>query len=85
MTPASDLITAEIVTALHKIAPEADAARIDRTAPLAEQLDLDSIDVQNLLAALSKRFAVDFPEPDVPNIRSFDDLAAYLAAHGARA
>jgi acyl carrier protein len=81
----SDLIATEIVTALHRIAPEADAAGIDRTAPLAEQLDLDSIDVQNLLAALSKRFAVEFPEVDVPNIRSFDDLAAYLAAHGAHA
>ena len=70
-----------ILTALRKIAPEIDPDHVDRAAPLAEQLDLDSMDYQSLLASLSTRYAVDIPEADVPGLRSVDDLAAYLSAH----
>ena len=70
----------EVLAALCKIAPDVDPARVDRTRPLPDQLDLDSMDYQNLLAALSTRYTVDIKEVDVPKLRSIDDLVAYIAA-----
>jgi acyl carrier protein len=79
----TDLAT-EILDTLHAIAPDVDPDTVDRARPLADQLDLDSMDYQNLLAALSTRYAIAIPEPDVPTLRSVEDLARYVQAHTRR-
>ena len=71
----------QILAMLHGIAPDVDPAQVDRAQPLADQLDIDSMDYQNLLAAVSTRFAIPIPETDVPHLRSIDDLASYVEAH----
>ena len=71
----------EVLATLCKIAPDVDPRTVDRAKPLPDQLDLDSMDYQNLLAALSTRYAIDINETDVPKLRSIDDLVTYIAAH----
>jgi acyl carrier protein len=71
----------EILALLHHIAPDVDPATVDRARPLPDQLDLDSMDYQNLLAAISTRFAVPIPEADVRALRSIADLASYVETH----
>jgi acyl carrier protein len=78
MTPLAD----QILATLHQIAPDVDPATVDRARPLADQLDLDSMDYQNLLVALSTRYAMPIPETDVPGLRSIEDLVHYVQAHG---
>jgi acyl carrier protein len=73
----------EVLATLCKIAPDVDPATVDRAKPLPDQLDLDSMDYQNLLAALSTRYTVDIKAPDVPKLRSIEDLVAYIEAHRA--
>jgi acyl carrier protein len=73
----------QILATLHRIAPDVDPAAVDRARPLVEQLDLDSIDYQNFLAALAVEHAVDIPERDVAGLRSIEDLVSYLARNGA--
>jgi acyl carrier protein len=75
----------EVMTTLRTIAPEIDPAAVDRARPLTEQLDLDSMDYQNLLAALSDQFAIEIAAADVPKLRSIDDLARYVETHRTRA
>lgn len=70
----------EVLAILCKIAPDVDPTGVDRAKPLPDQLDLDSMDYQNLLAALSTRYAVDIKEADVPKLRSIDDLVGYIEA-----
>jgi acyl carrier protein len=77
-------IADEILATLHTIAPDVEPATVDRARPLADQLDLDSIDYQNLLVALSTRYAMTIPEVVVPTLRSIDDLTHYVVAHAAR-
>ncbi len=77
MTPIAD----QILATLHKIAPDVDPAAVDRARPLVDQLDLDSMDYQNFLGALSTQYAMPIPETDVATLRSIDDLAQYVAAH----
>ena len=77
---------ADIVLAtLHRIAPDVDPATVDREQPLVDQLDLDSMDYQNLLAALSVELAVPIAEDDVAELRSIDDLVSYFSTHELRA
>ena len=71
----------QILAMLHAIAPDVDPPAVDRTRPLVDQLDLDSMDYQNLLVAISTRYAMPIPETDVPSLRSVDDLAGYVRAH----
>lgn len=74
----------QILATLHRIAPDVDPAAVDRARPLVEQLDLDSIDYQNFLAALSTEHAIAIPEVDVAGLRSIDDLVHYVEAHAHR-
>lgn len=71
----------QILAALHKIAPDVDPSGVDRAQPLVDQLDLDSMDYLNLLAAISTEHAVPIAEVDVPTLRSIDDLVRYVETH----
>jgi acyl carrier protein len=77
MTPLAD----QILATLHRIAPDVDPATVDPARPLVEQLDLDSIDYQNFLAALGTEHAIEIPEVDVAGLRTIDDLVRYVATH----
>lgn len=67
-----------VAFALRGIAPEADIDRINPTASLREQLDLDSFDFLKLLIALQESVQVDIPEADYGRVDSLEQLVAYL-------
>lgn len=73
----------EILAILHRIAPDVDVAAVQRARPLVDQLDLDSMDYQNLLAAISTEQHVVIREADLPQLRSIDDLVRYVETHHA--
>ncbi len=73
-------LRATVVTLLQKVAPELEPATLDGAAPLREQVDLDSMDFLNFLAAIEQRLGVSIPESDYEQLRSLDDLVRYLAA-----
>lgn len=73
----------DVVTTLRTIAPEIEPGSVDRARPLTEQLDLDSMDYQNFLAALSDQFVIQIAAADVSKLRSIDDLVRYIEAHRA--
>ena len=68
---------------LVRVAPDLDAATIGGGDHIQQDLDLDSMDVLNLVAALHARLGVDIPEADYPKIATPDAAAAYLAARAA--
>lgn len=74
----------QVLATLHRIAPDVDPETVDRARPLVDQLDLDSMDYQNLLAALSTEHAVPIPEADVKGLRSIDDLVTYIETRANR-
>jgi len=74
-------IADEILTMIHTIAPDVEPSSVDRVQPLTDQLDLDSMDYQNLLAAMATRYAIAIPEQDVPTLRSIADLEHYVQSH----
>lgn len=68
----------ELLAILHHIAPDVDPASVDRTRPLVDQLDLDSMDYQSFLAAVASRYTIEIHERDVLRLRTIDDVAAYV-------
>jgi acyl carrier protein len=63
---------------LAGIAPEADLAALGGKAELREELDLDSMDFLNLVAAVSERTKIAIPEADYPKLATLDGAVAYL-------
>ena len=46
--------------------------------PFREQLELDSMDFLDIVMELRKRYRVQVPEEDYPQLRSMDSTVAYL-------
>jgi acetyltransferase len=68
---------------LRRIAPQISPADLNPTAPLRDQVDLDSMDWLNFLVALREMLGVDIPEADYTKLVTLDDLLAYLEQHRA--
>jgi acyl carrier protein len=69
-------ISTAVAEELHRIAPDISIDDIDRTQDMRDECDIDSMAFLNLVTALGKRFKLEMPEADYPQIRSFDDLVA---------
>ena len=69
-----------VLTSLGEVAPEADPAGLDSTAPISDQLEIDSMDFLDFVVALSERTGVEVPERDYAALSTVDACVAYLAA-----
>ena len=67
-----------VVDALLDIAPDLEGAELPPEADLRTDLDLDSMDLVNLTAALSERLGADIPERDYSRMDTIGACAAYL-------
>ncbi len=68
-----------IIDVLSGIAPEADFATLRAKAQLRDELDLDSMDFLNFIAALHERTKRNIPEADYPKLATLDDAIVYLS------
>lgn len=73
-----DEATALIAAALRRVAPEAELDHVDPDDVLAEELDLDSMDVLGLLEGLSERAGIELSDQDAPATASLRDLVDRL-------
>lgn len=69
-----------ILTLLGNIAPEIDPAQIEPDVSFRDQLDIDSIDFQNLMIGINKRTNIEVPERDYPRLVTVNGAVAYLRA-----
>jgi len=69
-----------VLETLRRIAPEISPDELKPTAPLRDQIDLDSMDWLNFLVALHDKVGVDIPEADYTKLVTLDDILAYLKA-----
>lgn len=73
----SDL-RAMIVEEIGNLAPEADAGSLGDDEDLREALDLDSMDIFNLVVAVSQRLKIDIPDADAGRLVTLGGGADYL-------
>ena len=68
-----------IVEEIGNIAPETDAGAVADDADLREALDLDSMDIFNLVVAVSRRLGVDIPDAEAGRLVTLGGGVDYLA------
>lgn len=78
-----DEIRENVGSAIEAVAPGTDLQRIEPNRPLREQVDLDSLDWLNFIAALSERLKVPIPPSEYGQLETLNSAVDYLL--GARA
>ena len=78
MTPAE--IREEIVDILEDIAPDEELGDLKDDVSFRDQLELDSMDFLDIVMELRKRYRVQIPEEDYPELASMESTCKYLRA-----
>lgn len=76
MTPAD--IREVILDILQDIAPDEDLTGLKDDTPFRDQLELDSMDFLDIVMELRKRYRIQIPEEDYPQLASMDSTVDYL-------
>lgn len=63
-----------------RLAPEADFTGVTDESDLRDALDLDSMDIFNLVIALSKRLEMDIPDADARRLVTLGGGADYVVS-----
>ncbi len=73
-----DAISDVIIEIIKDIDEEADTASLAADQPLRDQLDLDSMDFLDIVMELRKRYKLQIPEEDYPQLATLDSCVNYL-------
>ncbi|MFC1837499.1 acyl carrier protein [Thermodesulfobacteriota bacterium] len=73
-----DEIKNVILEIIQDIDDEADLANLDSGQALRDQLDLDSMDFLDIVMELRKRYQIQIPEADYPQLATLDSCVNYL-------
>jgi len=67
-----------ILDIIADIDDEADFTGLDADKPLRDQLDLDSMDFLDIVMELRKRYKLQIPEADYPQLATLNSCVGYL-------
>jgi acyl carrier protein len=73
-----DDIRAAVLDILGDIAPDEDLSNLKAEVPFREQLELDSMDFLDIVMELRKRYRVQIPEEDYPQLASMQSTVQFL-------
>ena len=73
-----DEIKDVILEIIEDIDEEADFGSLDADAPLRDQLDLDSMDFLDIVMELRKRYKLQIPEEEYPQLATLASCVNYL-------
>lgn len=76
-----DAVRTAVLDCIASVAPEADFDTLRADRPWREQLEIDSFDFQNILAAIEARLGVSVSESDYRKLSgTLDQMLDYLVA-----
>ena len=67
-----------ILDIIATVAPDADLRDLKGGVRLRDQLDLDSMDFLDIVMELRKRYKVEVPKEEYPELATLDGCVAYL-------
>jgi acyl carrier protein len=74
----SDEIREAVRDILSDIAPDEDLSDLKEDVAFRDQLELDSMDFLDIVMELRKRYRVQIPEEDYPQLASMKSTVSYL-------
>jgi acyl carrier protein len=73
-----DEIKKVVLEIIQDIDDEADLENLNPSDALRDQLDLDSMDFLDIVMELRKRYQIQIPEADYPQLATLDSCVNYL-------
>jgi acyl carrier protein len=73
-----DQVREAVLNIISDIAPDEDISSIKDELNLRDQMDLDSMDFLDIVMELRKRFDIEVPEDDYPQLASMASCVTYL-------
>jgi len=73
-----DEIKKVVLEIIQDIDDEADLENLNPSDALRDQLDLDSMDFLDIVMELRKRYQIQIPEADYPQLATLDSCVKYL-------
>jgi acyl carrier protein len=67
-----------VLEIIADIAPDEDLSQVKAEVRLRDQLQLDSMDFLDIVMELRKRYGIEVPEADYPQLASLDSCGEYL-------
>lgn len=67
-----------IIEILADIAPDEDLSNLKEDVPFRDQLELDSMDFLDIVMELRKRYRIQIPEEDYPQLASMASTVSFL-------
>ncbi len=67
-----------ILDIIAVVAPDAEVSNVKSDVRLRDQLDLDSMDFLDIVMELRKRYKIEIPKEEYPELATLDSCAAYL-------
>ena len=67
-----------VVDILSDIAPDEDLSNLQEDVAFRDQLELDSMDFLDIVMELRKRYRIQIPEEDYPELASMGSTVKYL-------
>jgi len=67
-----------VIEILADIAPDEDLSNLKEDVPFREQLELDSMDFLDIVMELRKRYRIQIPEEEYPELASMSSTVRYL-------
>jgi acyl carrier protein len=71
-------INQAVIEILADIAPDEDLSNLKEDVPFREQLELDSMDFLDIVMELRKRYRIQIPEEEYPELASMSSTVRYL-------
>lgn len=71
-------IKTAIVDILSDISPDEDCSNLKEDVAFRDQLELDSMDFLDIVMELRKRYRIQIPEEDYPELASMQSTVKYL-------
>ena len=67
-----------VLDIIADIAPDEDLSNVKPEVKLRDQLSLDSMDFLDIVMELRKKYGIEVPEPDYPQLASLESCGNYL-------
>ncbi len=67
-----------VISILQDIAPDEDVSQLNDVDSFRDQMELDSMDFLDIVLELRRRYTVQIPEEDYPQLASMQSTVEYL-------
>ena len=67
-----------ILGIIAMVAPDADLSNVKGDVRLRDQLEMDSMDFLDIVMELRKRYKIEVPKEDYPELATLDSCVSYL-------